>query len=233
MPSPSSAAFRRLLGIDGHPGGPASTRAAAAAAGVTSGTLLLDVGAGDGTTAALLARELGVRVVGVELGARSAAAARRSGVHVVRGDALELPVPDAAYDVVLCQLTLSAVAAPDRVVAEMARALRPGGRLVICDVVAELDLRRRHPRVDRAVRRLLTPLPVVGYADLVARARLAMVSEESRSADLLTMTRQVERRLSPVAVVPGIRAMRDVARECRAAIAEGSLGYVVLVARKP
>ena len=228
-----AAVIRRLLGLTGHPGGAATTLAAASAGGIRGGTLVLDVGAGDGSSALLLSRTLGARVLGVELAAGAAAAAQRAGADVVRGDALELPVRDEAYDVVLCELTLSSTAAPGRAVAEMARALRPGGRLVVCDVVAELDLARHHPRVDAAVRRLLTPLPSVAYADLLARARLAVAHQESHAADLAAATRQVERRVSAVTALPGARAIRQVAGECRDAIDEGGLDYAVMVARKP
>jgi SAM-dependent methyltransferase len=46
-------------------------------------------------------------------------------------DATEIPVPDASYDVVLCTEVLEHVPEPVRVVKEIARILKPGGRLIM------------------------------------------------------------------------------------------------------
>lgn len=49
----------------------------------------------------------------------------------VIGDLADLPLPDADFDLVLCTEVLEHVAEPARAVAEIARILRPGGRLVL------------------------------------------------------------------------------------------------------
>jgi len=229
----SSAAARWLLGASAHPGGADLTRSAARLGGVRQGVTALDVACGSGTTGVLLQDELGARVTGVDLELRSVRAARARGIRVVRGDALELPVRDGTFDVVLCECAVSTFPVPARAIAEMARALAPGGRLVLTDVVAELDLRRSHPSVDAAVRRLTGPLPAAGYADLVARARLELVHQESRSADAHDLVMRVHDRLRPLALLPAARRLRSTLREARDAIDEGSLGYTLLVARKP
>lgn len=233
MPSYSSTAARWLLGASAHPGGLALTRRAASLAGVARGARVLDVACGRGASAAVLHDELGARLVGVDVERRATRVARAAGVLAVRGDALELPVRDGVFDVVVCECAVSTFAAPARAVAEMARALAPGGRLVLTDVVAELDLRRAHPAVDAGVRRLTSPLPALGYADLVARARLEPVHQEPRADDVRDLLDRLRSRLRLVAPVPAARRLRGLLTEAATAVDEGSLGYTLLVARKP
>lgn len=52
-------------------------------------------------------------------------------VHLVRGDTATLPLAPAAFDLVLSVTALEFVADPQQAVAEMWRAVRPGGRLVV------------------------------------------------------------------------------------------------------
>ncbi len=96
---------------------------------------VLDVGAGDGTMAHLLAqRARSVTCIDrsekMVLAAR-ARLARSKNVTVTRGDAHELPLADASFDQVMLFNVLTQVISPDRVVAEAARALRPGGNLTV------------------------------------------------------------------------------------------------------
>ncbi len=65
-------------------------------------------------------------------------AARRcrgqEGVELRSGEAVSLPVDDASFDAALCVQVLEYVADPTVALAEMHRALRPGGRVVVWDV---------------------------------------------------------------------------------------------------
>jgi len=105
-----------------------------AATRVSAGDDVLDVACGTGN-AAIRAAEAGARVTGVDLtpelfeAGRQAAADAGVELDWVEGDAEELPRADASFDVVLS--TFGCMFAPRHAVAaaEMARVLRPGGRL--------------------------------------------------------------------------------------------------------
>jgi len=58
------------------------------------------------------------------------AAARGTGALLVRADVFALPFPDASFGSVFTSLGLQLMPRPSEAVAEMARVLRPGGRLV-------------------------------------------------------------------------------------------------------
>lgn len=67
--------------------------------------------------------------------ARRRAEARGLPVDLREGDAAALPVDDASYDTVLCALSLCTIPDAAAAVAEMKRALVPGGRLLLLDHV--------------------------------------------------------------------------------------------------
>jgi len=96
---------------------------------------LLDIASGDGVLAELLAPHAR-RYVCVDASPRVVAAAserlrRFDNVEVVEGDMHALPLPDAGFDLVVLMHALTYAAKPAQAVAEAARVLRPGGRLLL------------------------------------------------------------------------------------------------------
>jgi SAM-dependent methyltransferase len=108
-------------------------------AGPLAGKRVLDVGTGDGTYAIAAAAQ-GAEVTGIDPSPDMlAAAAQRATDRGVEldlrpGVAEQLPVEDGSFDVVLAVTVLCFVGDPARAVREMARALAPGGRLVLADL---------------------------------------------------------------------------------------------------
>ena len=88
---------------------------------------VLDAGSGDGGIAALVAAP---EVVCLDRSQAAVDAARARGLEVVCGDIAELPFGDGEFDAVMCNWTLYHLPDVDRGLSELARVLRPGGRLV-------------------------------------------------------------------------------------------------------
>jgi ubiquinone/menaquinone biosynthesis C-methylase UbiE len=122
-----------------------------------------------------------VSLTGVDLSpamlaiARTRAAGLRREVDLREADAQRLPMPDRSFDTVVCTLSLCAVPDHRAALAEMARVLRPGGRLLLLDHVASTwwPLRAGQRLVEALSIRLagehLTrrPLPMLAGAGLV------------------------------------------------------------------
>lgn len=117
-----AASFGRLCA---HPVG-----ALLDAAGVETGTYVLDVGTGTGT-AAVAARERGARVCAVDADAGMVAAARGRGIDARVAVLPELPLPDGKFDAVVGNFLINHVGRPRAALAELRRVLRPGGRLAL------------------------------------------------------------------------------------------------------
>lgn len=105
------------------------------------GLCVLDVGTGTGVLARELAR-LGCRVVAVDRSKAMLEAARAKlaaenvdGVELREGDAAALPLPDASVDASFAHMVLQYLPSPAEALAEMARVVRPGGRVVVIDFV--------------------------------------------------------------------------------------------------
>jgi SAM-dependent methyltransferase len=93
---------------------------------------VLDLGCGTGTVARL-AGARGARVVGVDPASRLLEVARGAvpGATFRSGSAEAIPAPDRSFDLVLSSFALIFSQEPERAAAEIARVLRPGGRLVM------------------------------------------------------------------------------------------------------
>lgn len=132
-----------------------------AALEATAGDRILDVGCGPGFYCAELAAEVGAAgsVVGVDgSAAMLALAARRceglAKVELREGSALALPVEDASFDGALCVQVLEYVADTALALAELHRAVRPGGHVVVWDIDwATVSLHSDDPvRMERVLR---------------------------------------------------------------------------------
>lgn len=91
---------------------------------------LLEVGCGSGEFAARLAGGLDAEVVALDQSERMVELTRTRGVQAVIGEVQELPFEDAGFDCTVANWMLYHVADVDWALGELARVLRPGGRLV-------------------------------------------------------------------------------------------------------
>lgn len=115
-----------------------------AIAPLSPGETVVDVGCGAGTDLLLAALHVGPEgaAIGVDMNQRmrdhvSDGAARMglANVDVREGDATALPVADRSVDVVISNGVLNLVPEKESAVFEIARVLKPGGRLQIADIV--------------------------------------------------------------------------------------------------
>ena len=243
-----SDVVRLLLGDSYHPGGLALTRRLARLAGVSAATEVLDVASGPGTTASLLAGELGASVVGVDLGpatveaatARAVEAGLADRVEFRVGDAERLPVADASVDVVVCECAYCTF--PDKVTAaaEMARALRPGGRVGITDVVLDADrLGDQLRSLAGWIACLADARPIETYTALLEGAGLRVIASERHDDAMATMIDAIEARLTVLRMLGALPPELDfdqatqMVTEARTAVATGAAGYALLIAERP
>jgi demethylmenaquinone methyltransferase/2-methoxy-6-polyprenyl-1,4-benzoquinol methylase len=111
---------------------------AADLAAVGPGDRALDVATGTGDLAVELARRVtpGGEVVGSDFSQEMLVHARRKapGIAFELGNALELPYPDARFDAATVGFGARNFSDLDRGLAEMARVVRPGGRVVVLEI---------------------------------------------------------------------------------------------------
>jgi SAM-dependent methyltransferase len=117
-----------------------------AVAELREGETVLDLGSGGGIDVLLSARRVGPAgtVYGLDmteemlaLARRNAAAAGACNVHFLKGHIEDVPLPAGSVDVVVSNCVINLSTDKPRVLAEIARVLKPGGRVGVTDVVAE------------------------------------------------------------------------------------------------
>jgi arsenite methyltransferase len=128
-----------------------------AVAELREGEVVLDLGSGGGIDVILSAKRVGPAgtVYGLDMTDEMLALARRNAqeagaanVHFLKGVIEEIPLPAESVDVVISNCVINLSIDKAAVLAEIARVLRPGGRLGVSDVVAE-DRLTRSERAER------------------------------------------------------------------------------------
>ena len=115
---------------------------------ISAGERVLDVGCGSGAVTREIARRVGPagRAVGLDPSPALLAVARELAhgaglgdrVDFREGDALRLPFPDRSFDATVCVTALSHIPQGEAAIPEMARVLRPGGRLGVFDLDTDM-----------------------------------------------------------------------------------------------
>lgn len=117
--------------------------------GLSEGETVLDLGSGAGIDVLIAARAVGPRgrVIGVDMTPEMLDAARKnaakSGAENVdfrEGRLEKLPIGDATVDAVTSNCVINLVPDKSAVFAEIVRVLRPGGRIVVSDIVLDGEL---------------------------------------------------------------------------------------------
>lgn len=126
----------RAAGDTLRPGHLTLTRRLLEACDLPPGAVVLDIGCGLGATVEVLSAQY--RAFGLDISAKLLARGRsaRPALSLVRAAGELLPFADQTLDAVFCECCLSIVSSADSVLDECARALKPGGRLVISDLYA-------------------------------------------------------------------------------------------------
>ena len=211
-------------------------KAALEHAGRIEGLDVLDIATGSGLVA-IPAAEAGARVTGLDLASElldvAAERSAEAGVDVdwVEGDAEALPFEDESFDVVLSTVGVQFAPRHEVVAAEIARVLRPGGRVVLCSWTPR-GLHRAVPEdrrtADAEAPAAASPPPLWGddehVSDLFAQHGVRSSSTPARPRSL-----RVGGRVRRVHV----RGLRAAAEGARASDAGGDLGGAALRPDRP
>lgn len=150
---------------------------------------VLDVGCGTGFLALLFAQR-GHRVTGVDLAeemveqARAKAAQRGLRATFQAGDAENLNLPDAAFDLVVSRHLLWTLPQPEEAVREWVRVTRPGGRVAVIDGEWTVRDDAGQPQTEAATTESVYSAPVMATLPYAGGARLAEVAAMLEAAGL-------------------------------------------------
>lgn len=208
---------------------------------VSPGEVVLDLGSGAGIDLLLAAKKVGPqgRVIGVDMTEAMLAKARENiaaagldNVEVRLGLIEALPVEDASVDWVVSNCVINLSPEKRKVFAEIARVLKPGGRMLVSDIVAEA----LPPEIAGNARLhsscLAGAIPETDYLDGLRRAGLDEVEVRDR---LVYDASQIEAFIGHELVDPALGGDADDAELARtwAPRLVGKVASAKIFARKP
>jgi ubiquinone/menaquinone biosynthesis C-methylase UbiE len=215
-----------------------------------AGASILDVACGPGIITAALAPRVR-EVVAFDLTPEMLTKARQrcaeaglTNVTFREGSATDLPFPDGSFDTVVTRLSIHHFQAPQRPLSEMARVLKPGGTLVVADVISseEPDESALH----NAIEIMRDPshvrmLPASELAALIEGAGLTVVHratwDEAREFEEWASIVDDPDRVAPLRTV--VRTLAGLGQHAGTglSLADGKLGFFhrwhLIVARTP
>jgi SAM-dependent methyltransferase len=208
---------------------------------------VLDIGSGIGGPARWIAAKSGCHVTAVDLTPEFCAAAEALNqatglaqrVSILRGSALELPVPDGAFDAAYSQNVVMNIADKSRFYREAFRALRSGGRLALSNLCAGANGHPYYPVPWATIAEtsfLATPDEM--RADLTA-VGFEIAHFEDTTAATVEMQRRARQRVErgetlriAVQIIMGERA-REMQINTSRNVEEGRVATIEALVRKP
>ncbi len=168
-----------------HPGGFALTRRTAELAELKAGLKVLDVSSGRGTQSIYYSKEFGVDVVGVDISDEmvntAASNAQKEGLDNKAqfriGDSQSLPFGDNTFDVVINECAVGIPDDSQKVLNEMVRVAKPGGKILIHESTWKVKLSSGE-KDEFAERYGTTPLELAEWLSMLEKAGVKNVVYE-------------------------------------------------------
>lgn len=188
---------RELAEDSFHPGGAALSRKVVTAMGLEPGAHIVDLGCGTGTTAQILAGEMGFSVTGIDAGEANVLRARERVPHgtFMHADAAQVPVADASCDGLLAECAFSLFSDKPGVLAEARRLLRPGGAFGVTDMAVEGNLPDDLVEAAAPWTCLGDALDRTGYEALFHQSGFSVVDFGDESSGVLELVSALKRKL--------------------------------------
>lgn len=242
---------RLLLGDSFHPGGTALTEYLGTLLSLGPDQRVLDVAAGQGASAIHLAQRFGCSVLGIEYSSvaveNASQAVLAAGVaHLVtfeQGDAENLPVPAASFDVVLCECAFCTFPQKAMAASEFVRVLRPGGRVGLSDLTRKGDIPADLQGLLAWIACIADAQPLEDYVHYLTEAGLTVQLVEQHDDALSDMVRNIQGKLLGTELLIKLKKLqlpmeinfeeaKKMAKAAATAIKAQQFGYAIVAAEE-
>jgi arsenite methyltransferase len=241
---------RLLLGESFHPGDLALTERLGTLLDLGPGKRVLDIAAGQGSSAIYLAQRFGCEVIGVEYGSELVCAAARAAeealvadrVRFEQRDAEHLMLADGQFDAVICECAFCTFPNKPAAARECARVLRPGGSIGLADLTRSGEVPAELQGLLAWIACIADALGVDEYVHHLANAGLTVERIESHDQALSMLVQDIRTKLLGAELLVKLKHIdvplgdfeqaKSMARAAAEAVKAGRFGYALIIATK-
>ena len=195
---------RHLAGDIFHPGGPDLTRRTIKAMNLLPGASIADLGCGTGTSALMLADELGLNISAIDLSEDNIKRAEsrlstetgsHANIQFQQADAHALPFEDGQFDGVLAECTFSLFSNQQTVLEEVKRVLRPAGQFGVTDMAVGGPLPDDIASIIAPWTCLVDAVDQQTYSSIFTHTGFEILTFSDESAGLISLINLLKRKL--------------------------------------
>ncbi len=239
-------ALQFLLGPSLHPGGLPLTRMLAERIGLFSSDTVLDVACGLGESSRFLVKEYGCKVFGVDLSRTLARTASRThdgqDASYVVGDGERLPLRENSFTAAISECSMCLMPESSQGLREIFRALRPGGRMGITDIVVNGELPSELEEVLTRFLCISNKIPWSEYPAVIKTEGFVRVEMTDQSGSLNELLESLRKRLFLAELLGAVGKLsiglgqldqgKHLVSLAKSAVDRGILRYAMITAQK-
>jgi len=242
-------AVKLIFGQSLHPGGLKLTKELGEKLDIKENNKVLDIASGIGTSAILLAKNIGCEVTGIDLAKKNVEEAIKNAdkegvsklVNFKLGDAEKIDFADESYDFVISECSFCLFPDKQKAAGEMYRILKKNGKLGLNDVIVRGELPEKMKNILYSFICIQDARSEDEYKNIIESTGFKNFYLEDKKDDILNLLESIRKKIFILEIAKGIKkinleidlnGVKENLKEIKDCVDKGIISYSLMIAEK-